>query len=440
VPKPGGTAHWDLKSISGYANLLMTSFTYFTGDTRTTDYDFGVYRGTQEWYNLMRGYKPVPLTPLQCSIDPTTNQCTMFEISGDAQLFRGWVDGRSDTLGDRRFAMISGPFSMALGDTQEVIYSLMGAIGSSHRQSVGELLTIDDHAQDTYNVNFELADSLPSPPLRIVELDKAFIFDWESDTAGVHRVESYKSLGFKFETYNIYQFASPTATLDQATPFPPFDISLPRSMNVDNDLIRDHALVNGQKYYYAVTAQYYNPDPLVANPRIESPLRILTVTPHSPNPGVVYPYGIGEVATNSSNLKHVVGYNDAKVTTSYYDPTRTDEHTYKLRFHRVRTCTSTSMKINVGLYRHLTSGRGWWVETRPRAQRPPSEPGRRGNLGVSVRPGGQLSAVSFADVVRFWGRRNRPDLGHRTGESWTTLVSGTTRSLFGCSIINSPPP
>jgi photosystem II stability/assembly factor-like uncharacterized protein len=442
VPQSGATAHWDLKSIPGYANLRMSSFTYFTGDSRTYDLNFGNYLGTQTWYNLLRGYKAVPLNPPQCSIDPTTNQCTTFELSGDPQSFRGWVDGRVDTLGDRRFAIITGPFSMALGDTQEVVYSLMGAIGANNRQSVGELLTVDNHAQDTYNLNFELADSLPSPPLRIVELDKAFILDWESDTSGIRRVETYNSKGFKFETYNIYQFASPTATLSQATPFPPYDVSLPRSMNVDNDLIRKHVLVNGQKYYYAVSAQYYNPDPLIATPRIESPLRILTATPHSPNPGVVYPYGIGELATNSANLKHVVGYNDATVNTTYYDPSRIDDHTYKLRFHRSPNPYIDIDEKSTWDFIDLSEfNRAWAVGGDAASGGAILIRSQNGGSGwdSDIRPGtGGLRALSFADVQSGYGVGESGLILKTTngGESWASEASGTTMTLFGAHMLD----
>lgn len=334
VPHPGGTAHWDIHTIADYVNLPMTAFTYLTEETRTSDFDFSAFRGSREWYNLMRGYAAFPLVPPRCFIDPTTNQCTNFELSGDPETFRGWVDGRVDTAGERRFAMASGPFTMALGDTQEVMLSLAGSLGASNREAVGEMVKVDGYAQDLYNFDFEVPDPLPAPDLHIVELDRQFILDWESDTARVRKIETYHSKGYSFETYNIYQFPSSGASLAEATPFSAFDVALPRSINLGIDRIRNRSLVNGQKYYFAVTAQFYNPDAIVANQRLESQLAILTATPHSPNPGVVYPYSIGEAVSVSPAVRDYLGFNDAMLNVAYYDPTRPDGHVYKVRFYR----------------------------------------------------------------------------------------------------------
>ena len=331
VPRTGSLSHWDLKSIPNYANLPATVFTYFTQESRTTDFLFGTYTATREWWNLFRGYRGEPVSPPQCFRDPTSNECTAFELPGDPQRLQGWVDGRIDGAGDRRMLIGSGPFSMALGDTQEVVIALVAAVGKDNRDGVGALEQVDDAAQDLFNIDFDKLDPIPVPPLRVVELDNRLILDWEKDTAAVRAIERYNSKGFKFETYKIYQFPLPSSPISDAVLFPPFDpFSSPRFLDFTTDLVRNRALVNGQNYYYAITTVVSNPDPSFALPHLESPIIIKTATPHSPNPGVVYPYETNEIIPGVFDY---VGVNDAVVKPVYFDPSQPDRHIYKILFH-----------------------------------------------------------------------------------------------------------
>jgi hypothetical protein len=331
VQKLGATAHWNITTIQGYQNLPLTTFSYFTGDTRLSDFDFNV-TGAREWWNVFRGYRAVPLNSPQCFIDPVTQQCTKFELSGDPTNLRGWVDGRIDPAGDRRIVLSSGPFTLARGDSQEVILALIAAIGKDNRNGIVALDSADDAAQDAFNFNFDTLQTVPIPPLRIVELNNKLILDWESDTTRLKKVESFQSKGYKFETYKIYQFLQPSLDVSKAKEFPVFDVSNPRFLPVTTDLIRNQPLVNGQKYYYAVTAIMFNPDPAVARQRIESPIVVLTGIPHDPNPGTVYPY-LQDTASVSSNIVNIKGHNEAKVSVTYFDPTLPDGHLYTVLFH-----------------------------------------------------------------------------------------------------------
>ncbi|MBI1806044.1 MAG: T9SS type A sorting domain-containing protein [Ignavibacteria bacterium] len=326
VSKPSSQARWNLQTIDGFENLPLTTFTYFTASTRTGD-----LTNRQSWWNILRGYKTRPISPPQCLLDPTTNACTTFELTGDPQLYHGWVDGVLDPPGDRRFAMVSGPFTLAFGDTQEVVVGLIAGMGKDNRDGISTVKTIDGAAQDAFNLNFQFPDPIPAPDVRVVELDNKIILDWESDTAQVRRVEGYTSRGYHFESYTVYQFPLPTSTREQALVYQPFDPTQPRYLPIILDKVRNHPLVNGQKYYFGITSTVYNPDPAYAQQRIESPLIIRECVPHSPNPGTVYPYSIDEIVKTSSNL---VGLNDASVVPTFYDPSRPDGHVYHILFHR----------------------------------------------------------------------------------------------------------
>ena len=320
VPQAGSSAHYNFTSLRNHANLPMTSFVYFSSGN-VGDPPTGSYSGTQAWWRLLSGY---------CFTDPFSGKCTKYPLSGDPQTLQGWVDGRVEIAGDRKILLSSGPFQMALGDTQEVVVGLICALGKNNVDGVGKMEQIEGVAQDLMNFDFVPPKTVPVPHLRVVELDQKLLLDWESDTASVAGTESYNSDGYKFETYNIYQFRGPQ-TSDEYLLFPAFDITKPRSLQVTTDLLRNHSLVNGQKYYYAVTTVALNPDSGVSKKRIESSRAIQLAVPHSPNPGTIYPYSIGDTVSSVSNS---AGSSDASVNAVYFDPSKADGHAYKVVFSR----------------------------------------------------------------------------------------------------------
>ena len=127
-------AYFDFGTRIGFINLPMTSF---------------FYRGTNHWwrdphsaldmYNVMNGFLP-EVEPMAPFLDPYWNP-VKYMVSGDPVTKNGWIDGTFGEWGywgrgDRRFHMNSGPFHMALGDTQEVIIAMVGGIGSCRLASV----------------------------------------------------------------------------------------------------------------------------------------------------------------------------------------------------------------------------------------------------------------------------------------------------------------
>ncbi len=328
VLKSGGTAYWNFSTIHDYENLPMTSFTALV-DSVHRDQPARNYNGTLQWWNLLRGFQSRLSTPPQCFTDPFTHRCTPYPYSGDPRTYYGWVDGRTNPAGDRRILLSSGPFQMELGDTQTVVLAMISAEGENRVEALNNLESTDNTAQDLFNRGFVFEHSIPAPALRIVELNNKFILDWESDTLQTGKIERYNQYGYQFEGYNIYQFRD-TSVSSEYKLFPAFDPSAPRFLHVTNDLFRNKAIVNGQKYYYAVSAVMYNPNPLAGRQRVESSIKIVTAVPHSPNPGVVYPYEIGDTVTTIMNLK---GYNDAPVTVTYFDPSKASGDSLKVLFH-----------------------------------------------------------------------------------------------------------
>lgn len=145
------TALFNFKRIPGSKNLPMTSFGYHgPPGTFGADPNLGVYTGTREWYNLLRGFGTLSddisnPTPLIVGSGPNMGDTTKFPLSGDPVNDPTGVSGDIDGQGwngapaDRRMVICSGPFTMMPGDTQEVVIAMFGGIGDTRLESVTEL-------------------------------------------------------------------------------------------------------------------------------------------------------------------------------------------------------------------------------------------------------------------------------------------------------------
>ena len=131
---PADSAIFDFHYRSGYRNLPMTSFGYYTSYSGINDPELGSYNGTLEWYNMLKGFQPTTdlqnPSPYIVGAGPDRGQPTKFPLSGDPFLQTGDIDAFGDNFapGDRRLNLCSGPFNMAPGDTQEVVVALIGGI------------------------------------------------------------------------------------------------------------------------------------------------------------------------------------------------------------------------------------------------------------------------------------------------------------------------
>ncbi|MBI4548141.1 MAG: choice-of-anchor D domain-containing protein, partial [Ignavibacteriae bacterium] len=158
------TATFDFRKIAGAKNLPMSGFTYFAAGSPRSDPNLGNYSGTRQWYNLLRGCEPRPEYPSCTPLFDHLRQVTRFELSGDPVTGQGDLDGRVIPPSDRRNVLSTGPFTMALGDTQEVIVATVGGIGNTHLNSITELKAHDDVAQLAYNSFFEVKPSITFLP------------------------------------------------------------------------------------------------------------------------------------------------------------------------------------------------------------------------------------------------------------------------------------
>lgn len=140
------TAKLPCGSMVGYKMVMMSGHSYFVngGDTCTGDPDD--YRPA---YNYMKGLNGCG-NPY---FNPNTGQITKYVYSGNVCAGTGW---RDPLAADKRNIINSGPFNMASGDTQVVVYLYSVARGSSNIQSVCELVASSDYVKEYYYNCFNL--------------------------------------------------------------------------------------------------------------------------------------------------------------------------------------------------------------------------------------------------------------------------------------------
>ena len=130
VESPGDTAIFNLQKRPGYRNLPASSFGYFVAGSEYSDPSpYGDVTSAQRYYNLMRGFTPA--IDLE-NPDPWLNSdgtSTKFPLSGDPVAGTGELDS---SPADRRMLINAGPFTLAVGDTQDIVAAVIGGIGDSY--------------------------------------------------------------------------------------------------------------------------------------------------------------------------------------------------------------------------------------------------------------------------------------------------------------------
>jgi hypothetical protein len=343
--------------IHGKKNLPMTAAYFFVnGDANFGDPPQGTPDGSTQFYNFFNGNYGLSGKPF---INPITNQPTKYAFTGDPTTGQGWLDGVTLPPGDRREGMASGPFNLAPGDTQEVVVAEMfgGAIPGVDRLSAISLVKFYDvTAQQSYNNFFQIPLPPPPPSVSVVQSQNKIVLDWGEDASKVSATENYNSLGYTFEGYNVYQLPSAAATIAEGKRLATFDkidgvLKIEdQFFDVNSGVVLEHvsefgndtgiqrsfvdstdvfnsgkALIDGVKYYFAVTAYGYNANGVPH--AIENPISLITVTPQMPPPGVTsQPLG------PMSNVTHT-GTANASVKVTVVNPNDVTGDQYKVSFH-----------------------------------------------------------------------------------------------------------
>jgi len=371
IPSPGDSAVFDLKKIYGYKNLGMTTFAYFSAGSPYSDPcnrgTAGYACNTGQWWKMLRGFAPVG--DISTADQPYASgpfPVSKFPLSGDPVTRTGFIDGLgtlySFVPGDRRILVITGPFTMAPGDTQDIVVGVVAGLGADRLSSVAVMKFNDRFVQNTYDALFQVPSPPPPPNVKVAELDGQVILDWGSDLARVTDIETRVSNpgAYKFEGYNVYQLPSRGSRLSEGKRIVTYDLEsdpavvldeqfdqksgqilrlpvqfgsnsgIKRYFNFTRDYIRDiDKLYNGQEYYLVVTAYSVSTIPGYLPATLESSPIVLTVRAQVPF-GKVF----GSVHGDTLKVTHV-GVSDGVVRPIVIDPTVSTGDTYEVRFDTV---------------------------------------------------------------------------------------------------------
>ena len=338
------TAYVSGVPVPGFKNLPMTSFNKYTNGTDP--------HTPGETYNYMQG-RNADGTPVT---DPDGN-VTFFQNPGDPVAGTGWLDSNA---ADRRYMLSAGPFTMAPGESQEVVVGIVVAQGPNRLGSVSLLKIYDAEAQSAYDVNFDLPKPPPRPVTHARPYDGAVDLYWEPYAEDVP-TEINERLGvlYEFEGYNVYQGASvggpwtKIATFDRDSQFSSIyadvvnedagvierqlvqtgnDNGLQWNIRVDQDVIGGGPLVNFKEYYFAVSAYSAEVNNVeVFETSNGTSLGLLTsVLENSQQPIPIMPKQ--STATLDQTADHAAGISDGSVQVDYVnqDEIRADDYEVRI--------------------------------------------------------------------------------------------------------------
>jgi len=283
--------------IVGGSPLGLSSFNKYINATDPNTAD--------KTYNYMQGL----FADGSVVIDPTTGSPTKFQVSGDPTTGTGWLDS---SPADRRMMLTTGPFTMAPGDSQEIVVGIVVGQSVNRTASVALMKFYDDAAQSAFDLGFNVPPPPDPPAVIATPSDGGVLLTWDN------HAERYSAVGYEFEGYVVYQGASSTGPFTRIATFdinngittvldPAFDeesyVTLPKvaaqgndggiryQFQTNTDAVRSLPLYSGTRYYYTVRSYSVG---LNLVPQVkESADTVRTVVPQTPPGGVdLAPAGI----------------------------------------------------------------------------------------------------------------------------------------------------
>jgi len=359
---PTDVAVFDLKYKPGFKNLGMTGFSYFSAGSPYSDPSNTVYQtGALRWWKMMRGFAPIdgPDEPYRQPPGVTPGP---FPLSGDPVLGTGHIDGQGEDYsfvpGDRRLLCITGPWTMAPGDTQEVVIALVTGMGADRISSVSVMKFNDEFAQNTYDALFQVPAPPKEPLVAVTAGNESILLAW-SDPTTVKETETVvvNPGEYTFEGYNVYQLPKAGATKQEGTLIATYDVvnentvvldrgfdlesgqvlELPvqfgsnagvkRQFTFARDYIEDfNKITNGKEYYVAITAYSVAKEEVLPK-TLESNFTIIPITANDPF-GTQYTTSAGDTIP----AVHSAGGSDGMIYPIVYDPSKINGHDYKVTF------------------------------------------------------------------------------------------------------------
>ena len=344
-------------TVKGKKNLNMTGYNFFiNGNATYPDPRSGSYNGTLDWYNLMNG---LGTRTGSAFIDPISGRTTKYTLTGDPVTSSGWLFKQVSVPIDVRMCQTTGPFSMAPADTQEVVVGMLVSQGADHFSSISKLRFDDRAVKAAYAFNFDLASPPPAPVVNVSAMDGTVLLDWSNPTTAA-ATETYTKKGYNFEGYNVYQI--PSKSFNNALRIATYDVidavgfvqdltydnatgttlvktvqygtdsGLQRFYSTTQDAIKQAGLINGNSYFYAVTAYSYNGTAQQGSLTLESPPQVYEVIPQAPVPGSALVSKAGDVISNSTTVTAIGPPPDGSIIAKVVDPSKVTGDLYKVFF------------------------------------------------------------------------------------------------------------
>ncbi|MFA7289017.1 MAG: hypothetical protein WC055_09050 [Melioribacteraceae bacterium] len=309
------TAIYKGKYFLGKKNLpLSTAYFYHkSSETFGEPHEWNYEEATLGNYKQFQGIVYKTGIPY---FDPTTGKFTRFPYSGDPVNKTGWYENSASYgSNDRRNGIATGPFNIAYGDTQEVIFAEIIAgfkPGITNLTAINKLKEHTRAAYITYDHFFDVIAAPHKPVVTVSTKEDEITLSWDKDTDVIQETEGFSKYGFKFEGYNIYQIPAPGTSLSDAVRIATFDIindvktvidslfdpstqlyldrivaygsdsGIKRSISIFQDALNSNLPLNyGQKYYFAVTSYSYNEKPAYDEKVYENELEVIEVIPQA---------------------------------------------------------------------------------------------------------------------------------------------------------------
>ena len=358
VASPGDTAIFNLKKLPGYKNLPASSFGYFSaGGTYSDPGPYGNVEAAREYYNLMRGYAPIDDLDNPTAWLDENGAPTRYPYAGDPVSGTGHLDS---SPGDRRMLINAGPFTLAAGDTQDVVEAVVGGLGDNQLSSITDMKFTDQVAQALFDDLFQSVPSAPSAPkVSVTTTEESVVLNWGDDLEAIYATEDDTTAGYYFEGYNVYQLPTATSSLDDAVKIATYDlengvteilgnvflpefgsmvqvpvqsgldVGIKRFFIVDKDYVTGKPLYAGSEYYFAVTAYNYNESPdLIEDKALESAAAVLPVVVQPPPPGTRYESAAGTALVFTKSA----GQSDGQIAGLVVDPDKVTGDDYTIGF------------------------------------------------------------------------------------------------------------
>jgi hypothetical protein len=163
VSSQADTAYFDMKKVAGWKNLRMSSaMKWASGDPYSEPAGSTYSKKVGQWWKVLRGFLPLDSLGVADKLWPNGPfPPSKFPISGDPVNGAGWIDGLglqySFAFGDQRICPAVGPFSLAPGDTQEVVICIVGGLGSDRLSSVSAMKAAAQTAKAMHKSLYSIA-------------------------------------------------------------------------------------------------------------------------------------------------------------------------------------------------------------------------------------------------------------------------------------------